>query len=742
MKLTEPRKVTSQKSTGDAANVRTFAAQGSDLRYFVGGMDCASCANKIGELVARTAGADGGRVSFVTQTLQLTLDERVTPRGRLEERIRALGYEPELQTNEGAGARTEDEERPWYRAPQGRLVLLAGTLLALAFGLSFVTPFASWAYVAATLIGAAPLVRKAFHAARLGDPFTINTLVSVAALGAVGIGEAPEGALVVFLFAVGELLEGVAAGRARRGIAALTKLAPKTARLVEGGRTREVPAENLRIGDIIQVSPGGRVPADGVILTGHSYLNDAPVTGESVPVAKSPGGDVFAGSLNEDGLLTVRVTRDPHDNTLARIIHLVEEAQASKAPTARFIDRFSRRYTPAVMLVAACVAVVPPLFGGAWDAWLYKALALLLIGCPCALVLSVPAAVTSALAAGARRGLLVKGGAALETIGKVRTVAFDKTGTLTEGRPRVTEVVPLTASEDEVLRLAAAVEEGSSHPLAKAILEKAASYNLDIPTTENAQAVKGEAVTARVEGRLTAVGSPRYAAKQVKLEPEVEGRIGGLEALGNTVVVVLSGNTALGLIAIRDEARAEAREALADLKRLGVTPVMLTGDNARAGGAVARELGITVEAELMPEAKLARIRTLKARGGVAMVGDGVNDAPALAQADVGISMGGGTEVALETADAALLKDSVAGVGELVRLSRATLRNIHQNVAFALGLKAVFLVTTLLGLTGLWLAVLSDTGATALVTANALRLLSFGPSNAGRAGKNAKEAHGT
>ena len=730
MKATEPREVSGQKSSANTANVQTFELQGSNLHYFVGGMDCASCATRIGDLVARTAGAGEGSVSFVTQTLQLTLDERVTPRGRLEANIRALGYEPKLQTAEGARGEGDDTKTFWYCTPQGRLVLFSGTLLALAFVLSFATPFANWAYVAAAIIGAAPLVRKALNAARLGDPFTINTLVSSAAVGAVLIGEAPEGALVVFLFAVGELLEGVAAGRARRGIAALTKLAPKTARLVEEGRIRKVSAESLRIGDTIQVSPGGRVPADGVILAGHSYLNDAPVTGESVPVAKGPGSDAFAGSLNEDGLLTVRVARDPSDNTLARIIHLVEEAQASKAPTARFIDAFSRRYTPAVMLVATCVAVLPPLFGGMWSVWIYKALALLLIGCPCALVLSVPAAVTSALAAGARRGLLIKGGAALEAVGKVRTVAFDKTGTLTEGKPCVTEVVSLAASEngvseDEVLRVAAAVEGGSSHPLARAILEKATSRNLDIPTAEDAQAVKGEAVTARVEGRFAAVGSPRYAAKHARLERHVKEQVEALEALDNTVVVVLADSLALGLVAIRDEAREGAKEALADLKRLGVTPVMLTGDNARAGAAVARELGISVEAELMPEEKLERIRAFGAHGGVAMVGDGVNDAPALAQADVGISMGGGTEVALETADAALLKDSVAGVGELVRLSRATLRNIHQNVAFALGLKAVFLVTTLLGLTGLWLAVLSDTGATALVTANALRLLSFG-----------------
>ena len=717
-----------------------------ELCYLVEGMDCADCANKIEALVSKTPGASNPRVAFATQVLKLNLDESVTPRDQLEARIRSLGYKPWLRGGNVQGDKTpqpqkpdqgargreghdhahELEDKPWYATRQGREVLSTGALLALAFVFGFTEPQLSrWGYIAATLIGVWPFARKAWASIRVGNPFSINTLVTIAATGAVLIDAAPEAAVVVFLFAVGELLEGVAAGRARAGIKALANLAPKTAFVVESSGTREVPASSLKIGQTVQVQPGGRVPADGTILTGNSALDDSPVTGESVPINKGPGDTVYAGSINTDGVLAVRVDKDPSDNTIARIIHMVEEAQESKAPTARFIDRFSRYYTPGVLLVAVLVAVIPPLFFGApWHEWLYKALALLLIGCPCALVLSVPAAITSSISAGARRGLLIKGGAVLEEIGGVKTVAFDKTGTLTAGKPKVTDLIPLTVSEPELLSLAAAVEQGSSHPLAKAILDKAAEARVQIPESTDGQAVKGRAATAKVAGRMLAVGSPKYAAELKPLAVDLAGQVEGLELQGKTVVVLMNPPEPLGLIAIRDEPRSDAKEALAKLKNLGVQGVMLTGDNARTGNAIAQGLGVEVRAELMPEDKLKLIGELKASGKVAMVGDGINDAPALAQADVGIAMGGGTEVALETADAALLRDSVAGVSDLVRLSRGTMRVIGQNIAFALGLKAVFLVTTLLGITGLWPAILADTGATALVTANSLRLLRF------------------
>ena len=718
------------------------------LTYFVDGMDCASCVAKVERMVDTLPGTEGVKTSFTKQTLTLHLDEHQTSRATLEKNLKALGYTPSLLRSSppavASTSETDDHTRhdhaehehaghthevapagtPWYRTGQGRLVVTSGILLLAAWLFGFIEPrFATAGYIAATLLGVWPLAKKAVASARLGDPFSINMLVSLAAIGAVAIGEAPEGAVVVFFFAIGELLEGVAAGRARAGIQALAALAPKTALLVEGTGTREVPADQLQVGQTVQVNPGARVPADGTILRGTSSLDDSPITGESVPVTKSAGDMVFAGSINTDGTLAIQVEKAANDNTIARIIHMVEEAESNKAPTARFIDRFSRWYTPGVVLVSALVVLIPPLaFGGTWHEWLYKGISLLLIGCPCALVLSVPASITSAISAGTRRGLLIKGGGALETIGSVKTIAFDKTGTLTAGKPKVTDVLGQGLDRTEVLRLAAAVESGSSHPLAKAITQAAQESKITVPPAADAQALPGKGATATVEGRALSVTSPRHAATLAPLSAALSGAITSFEEQGRTAVVLLDGQAPLGVIAIRDEPRPDARAALVQLHGLGVKTVMLTGDNARTGQAIARDLGLDVQAELLPEDKLRLIAELKTQGGVAMVGDGINDAPALAQSDVGIAMGGGTDVALETADAALLQERVTGVADLVALSRATMGNIKVNIAFALGLKAIFLVTTLLGYTNLWMAILADTGATALVTANALRLL--------------------
>ncbi|MFC4453563.1 heavy metal translocating P-type ATPase [Deinococcus sonorensis] len=695
------------------------------LDYFVEGMDCPTCVRKIEGALERLPGAQNARTNLTTQTLTLTLDEATTPREVLEKNLRALGHEPQLLN--GTTDAKATQPKPWYRTRQGQLVVTSGALLVLAYVFGLLEPrLAFWGYLAATLLGTWPLARKAYAAGRAGDPFSINTLVTLAAIGALLIGQAAEAAVVVFFFAVGELLEGVAVGRARSGIKALSALTPRTAKVLKKGKVFELPVESLKVGTLIQVQPGDRIPADGVITEGRAGVDDSPVTGESMPLNKGTGDAVYAGSISTDGVLTIRVEKEARDNTIAQMIHLVEQAEASKAPTARFIDRFSRVYTPFVVLVAALTAVLPPLlFGGDWAAWFYKGIALLLIGCPCALVLSVPAAITSGLSAGARRGLLIKGGAALEAMGGVKTVAFDKTGTLTAGHPQVTNLVPFGIGTAELLRLAAAVEQGSGHPLARAIVDHAkAEGAVDLPTVTDGAALPGQGVHAVVEGQTVLIGSPRYAQEQGALQDEAAQRAALLEEQGNTVVVLMRAGQTLGLIALRDEPRADARQGIMDLKALGVTPVMLTGDNARTGTAIAADLGLDVRAELLPADKLRLIGDLKAAGTVAMIGDGINDAPALAAADVGVAMGGATDVALETASAALLRAEVRGVAELVELSRATMNNIRMNVAFAIGLKLIFLVTTLLGITGLWPAILSDTGATALVTANALRLLSW------------------
>ena len=485
----------------------------------------------------------------------------------------------------------------------------------------------------------------------------------------------------------------------------------------------EVAAGSLRIGQTVLVRPGDRVPADGEIARGVSGVDESPVTGESVPKLKEPGDMIFAGSINTEAALHVTVTKAAEDNTIARIIRLVEEAESARAPTERFIDRFSRVYMPVIVGVALLVAVLPPLaFGQEWDIWIYRALALLLIGCPCALVISVPASIASALSSGARRGLLMKGGAVIEAAATTTHVAFDKTGTLTNGRPLVTDLIPVAGTEAEVLSVAAGVETGSSHPLAEAILTRAKADGI----ASDARALPGKGAEAVIDSESAWVASPRFAESSGVLDDEVRSIAARLEGEGKTVVAVFRPNRLLGLIALRDEPREDAADAVRQLKALGIKSVMLTGDNARTAAAIAGRLGMEHRAELMPEDKVAIIREMVANDRVLMVGDGINDAPALATAHVGVAMGSGTDVALETADAAILRNRVSDVAAKIRLARAAMSNIRQNVAIALGLKAVFLVTTVLGMTGLWIAIMADTGATVLVTLNALRLLGFNP----------------
>ena len=549
--------------------------------------------------------------------------------------------------------------------------------------------------------------------------------MTIATVGAVVIGASEEAAMVVLLFLIGELLEGIAARRARASISALGDLVPKTARVEVNGTVAEIPANQLQLGTTILVRPGDRIPTDGTILEGTGAIDEAPVTGESVPKRKSIGDDVFAGTINTNAVLRIKVTTAASDNTISRIIRLVEEAQESKAPTERFIERFSRWYTPGVLIVGFLVAVVPPLLlGGAWSEWVYKGLAILLIGCPCALVISTPAAIAAGLSAGARRGILLKGGAVLEQLRKITTVALDKTGTLTAGKPVVTDIIAFSGTELDVLSLAAALETGSSHPLAIAILTKAREAGAPVPPAGEAKAIAGKGLTGNVGGQTVSLVSPKAAGS---LDDETRARITALNADGKTVSVLLVEDRPTGLIAMRDEPREDAERGMAALKSAGIRAVMLTGDNRRTAEAIASRFGIEARAELLPEDKQRIVHELQREGQiVAKVGDGINDAPALAAADVGIAMGGGTDVALETADAALLHGRVSDVAGMIRLSHATMNNITQNIVISLGLKVVFLVTTILGITGLWPAILADTGATVLVTANAMRLLAWKP----------------
>jgi Cd2+/Zn2+-exporting ATPase len=719
-------------------------------RFQVGGMDCAACSSKIETAVSRIPGVTEVTSSFTSGAMSVGHTGEV-PRVAIERAVKNLGYsiapaggkpmpatgreahsDHDGHDHEHDDARTEHfdlGDGPWWKSRKAILVAGSGTALLAAYLVGLAFPIVGhWAFLAALLVGLIPIGRRAIAGALAGSPFTIETLMTIAAVGAVIIGATEEAATVVLLFLVGELLEGVAAGRARASIRGLTALVPKTALLDDNGLTREVPAESLAVGSVIVVRPGDRVPADGEIIEGSSSIDESPVTGESVPTRKSVRDAVFAGTINADAVLRVRVTAAASDNTIARVVKLVEEAQESKAPTERFIERFSKIYTPGVLVVGALVAIVPPLlFGESWSEWAYKGLAVLLIGCPCALVISTPAAIAAGLSAGARRGLLLKGGAVLEGFRKITAVAFDKTGTLTEGKPVVTDIVAIGRSEKQLLSLAAAVESGSSHPLAIAILARAAADKAPIPPASGARAVGGKGVTGKVGGEDVFLASPQAANEKVALTVEQSARIAAFNDEGKTVSVLLVADQVAGLFAIRDEARVDAVAGLKALRDANIATVMLTGDNTRTANAIAKELGIEARAQLLPEDKQRIVREMQAEGEVvAKVGDGINDAPALAAADVGIAMGGGTDVALETADAAILHGRVGDVANMIGLSHAVMGNITQNMTIALGLKVVFLVTTALGITGLWPAILADTGATVLVTANAMRLLGWKP----------------
>ena len=736
----------------------------TQTRYRVEGMDCAGCANKIDAAVRRMPGVEDVTVSVTAGTM--TVRHGATSNlADIERKVTGLGYDVAVlpygraptpapdaahcdhdhgayghgheggeqgspTTKEMAGLHGHDHgptDGSWWRSDKGLLTIACGAALIVAYGLGKLAPsIAAYAFTVAMLVGLVPIGRRALMAAFAGVPFTIEMLMTIAAIGAVIINAAEEAAAVVFLFLVGELLEGVAAGKARASIQSLTKLVPKTAWLEANGQTREVPAESVAIDAIILVRPGDRIPADGVIVSGESPIDEAPVTGESLRVRKGVGATVLAGTINGEAALRVRVTAAAADNTIARVVRLVEEAQESKAPTERFIDRFSRYYTPGVVALAALVAVIPPLlFGGDASAWVYKGLAILLIGCPCALVISTPAAIAASLSAGARRGLLLKGGVVLENLGKITAVAFDKTGTLTEGKPKVTDIIGFERSAIDVLKLAAALEVGSSHPFATAILAKAVDEKIDVARITDAKAIGGKGVTATFDGVDVFLGSPQAAGERAVLSDAQTAQIVALNDEGKTVSVLLAGLNLAGILAVRDEARADAQAGLKRLVDANIKTVMLTGDNRRAAAAIGKQLGIEVRAELLPADKLRIVGEMQTAGlNVAKVGDGINDAPALAAANVGIAMGGGTDVALETADAAVLHGRVGDVAAMIDLSKRTMGNIRQNITIALGLKAVFLVTTIVGVTGLWPAILADTGATVLVTINALRLLAL------------------
>lgn len=637
--------------------------------------------------------------------------------------IRELGFVPELADDSGKLGPQEETPAPW-----GPLIISGGAAFASEAVAWMAGP--TWLVAALALAAIAgcglDTWRRGWIAVRHGN-LNINALMSIAVTGALVIGHWPEAAMVMVLFNLAERIEARSLARARHAIEDLMKLAPEVATVRLGnGRWEERPVADIAVGALIRVRPGARIGLDGEVVSGTSSVNQAPITGESMPVDKAPGDSVFAGTIVEAGELECRVTRRADDSTLARIISAVEQAQSERAPTQRFIDRFARFYTPTVVAVAALLAVVPPLLaGGGWLDWIYRALVLLVIACPCALVISTPVTVVTGLANAARRGILIKGGVYLEEGRKLAWVALDKTGTLTHGRPQQTHAVVLEGEDtSQAASLVLGLSQRSDHPVSVALTRAGEAAGVTPAPFEAIEALPGQGMTGISEGARYWLGHQGLARDQGCLSESLRAQVEALEHDGRTVVVLMDGTRALAFYAVADTLRATSRDAVEALHRLGVRTLMLTGDNPHAAEAIGRSVGIDrIESALMPQDKLSHLEALAGQGRVAMIGDGINDAPALARADIGFAMGAmGTDSAIETADVALMDDDLRKVGAFIRLSRATHRILMQNIALALGIKAVFLGLTIAGLGTLWMAVFADVGASVLVVLNGLRLL--------------------
>lgn len=702
--------------------------------FRVDGMDCAEEADLLRRELSPVVGADGLAFDFLNRKLTI----HAVPAGMTQAALVAVIARTGLRAEPWRDASLPQDAPPaFWLATRTASTVLCGLLWLMAWGIQLwfyrsESSVAVWSFralcLASIAIGGWPIAPRAWAALLRFRP-DMNLLMTVAVVGAVLLDDWLEAATVTFLFAVSLALESWSVSRARRAVAALLELTPAVVRTVdEVGNEQNRPAAEISVGTLFVVKPGEKFPLDGEVTTGRSDINQAPITGESVPVPKQPGDGVFAATINGDGQLTVRSTKTADSSTLARIINLVTEAQTQRAPSEQWVEQFARIYTPVMFTAAILLAFVPPLLlNQPMALWAYRALVLLVIACPCALVISTPVTIVAALAAAARQGVLVKGGAHLEQAAHIQALALDKTGTLTVGRPQVVQIVPLNGhSESELLQRAAALESGSLHPLALAITEYVRQRSIAFEPASDARSVPGKGAEGRWDGRLFWLGSHRWLEERGQETPEIHTKLESLTDAGMTVIVVGNEQHVCGLIALADTVRPGTREVLQSLRDVGVASiVMLTGDNRGTAQSIGREVGIDeIEAELLPENKVAAIEKLLARHGtVAMIGDGVNDAPALARATLGIAMGAiGSDAAIETADVALMSDDLTRLPWLFQHARHTLSVIRQNIIFSLSIKVLFAVLTFWGWSSMWGAIAADAGASLLVVMNGLRLL--------------------
>ena len=705
--------------------VCTRCAVHAESVFRIDGMCCGEEAKILQRRLTPLSGIEDVAPDIVGQRLHVKYDAALVSTNAIVEAVAETGMRAWLEHEQPAA--------PPSARSRGLLVLASGVALAVGLTLSLVDVPASWgiaAFLFAAVTGGVYPAQRALASIRVRE-LDINVLMLVAVVGAAFLGEWAEAGTVVFLFGIAQWLESRSMDRARDAIRSLMDLSPVEARVRHQDHEELVPIDRVAIGTIMLIRPGEKIPLDGLVVDGRSDVNQAPITGESLPVDKGAGDEVFAGTINGHGALEVSVTRKGADTTLARIIHLVEAAQAQRAPSQQFVDRFARWYTPAVIALAVFIATIPPLMGGVFEAWLYRALVLLVVSCPCALVISTPVSIVSALAGAARRGVLVKGGVHLERLAAIRAIAFDKTGTLTRAELRVTTVLPSEGvSEADLLTTAAAIESRSEHPVAAAIVAAARARRFAPPAVPDVRALPGLGAEGRIGGVLVVCGNARlFRERGIAVPPSIDLAAEKVIAAGAAPVLVARDGVFLGVIGVADQEREVAADTIQLLHQQGIRPVvMLTGDLERTARAVGSRLGLDiVRAGLLPHEKVAALQELRhTHGSIAMVGDGVNDAPALAVADVGIAMGViGSDAALETADVALMTDDLPRVAYAIRLARATVRNIRANIMTSLVLKAAFLAAAVAGFATLWMAVVADTGTSLLVVANAMRLLRQG-----------------
>ncbi len=720
----------------------------SQKTYNIGNLDCANCAKELEVGINRLEGVQSATVNFANMTLTVNGNSTFAD---LQQRTQQFGHTLNEDSSE---KKTKVASRGgvlgfWdylLSRDDTRLAVIAVGLVLIGLAIYFVTnteAIPSAIYTLALILAVYPIGKKGLNALRINRRFTIDLLMSIAGIGALIIGEYIEAATVVFLYSIGEALEGYVTNRARDSIGALLELQPDTALHIQDGTEKVVPVEELLVGDHILVKPSERIPMDGTVIKGNSGVNQAAITGESMPITKTVGDDVFAGSINENGTLTVEVTALAKNNTLSRIIAMVAEAQGRYAPSQRMIDQFAQYYTPAVIIFATLIAIVPTLFFGqaligteASQGWLYRALTILVIACPCALVISTPVTVISAITRAARNGVLIKGGAYLEALGTVKAVAFDKTGTLTEGRPVVMETRSIDcvtgevcAECDDVLALAAAVESRSTHPLARAVVNEADARQIlnRYTPADDVENLSGRGITGTIDGQQVVVGSHTLFDSEFEHNATFCEMVASAEGRGQTTMMIHDGERVRGYIAVADEVRASSAKVVADLNKLGLETIMLTGDNPTVAKAVGDTVNVRdVRASLLPDDKVTAVEGLmQTHQNVAMVGDGVNDTPALATATVGIAMGGaGTAQAMETADIALMADDLRQLPFAVKLSRFARNLIMQNVILAIGMKLIFLFLAASGGVTMWMAIFADVGMSLIVTLNGMRALRF------------------